>query len=337
MRVFLLSCAVTALCAANLSAQSISDVIAPENRHFDFGAVPKASKVEHRFALRNPFKTDLHIQSVRTSCGCTTPSLENQVIKPGETGFVMAKFNTDRFSGEKKATLTLSIAKPYFTELQLNVKGYIRTDIVLNPGEAAFGSVPEGTAKQLTLDLNYAGRSDWQIKDIICPYSFVKANFQEISRNNGRVQYAIQVNLDGAAPEGYLSSQIVIHTNDHRLKTFPLRFTATVEKPMQIAPPKVALGKVKPNEPISQRLTISGKSDFQVIGLTSDIAEIRFEPNAKSSRVHMLQVIISPKLPQQFSDGEVNGVIEIQTDAGDAPLKIPLSFVFETDKLADVE
>jgi len=337
MRVLLLFCALSALSLNQLSAQSFSEVIAPDQRHFDFGAVPKASKVEHRFALSNPFATDLHIQSVRASCGCTTPILENQTIKPGETGYLIAKFNTDRFNGEKKAALTLSITKPYFTELQLNVKGYIRTDIVLNPGEAAFGSTLEGTAKHLKLDLNYAGRSDWKIVDVVCPYAFLKASFQEVSRNNGRVQYSFEVSLDPAAPEGYLENQIVIHTNDNRLKTFPIRFSATVEKPMQISPPKVALGKVKPNEPIAQRLTISGKSNFQVMGLSSDIAEIRFEPNGKASRVHLLQIVISPKISIEFSEGEVNGLIRVQTDFGDAPIEIPLSFIFESDKLADAE
>ena len=335
MRVFLLSCALFALTAHHLSAQTANDINPPEQRNFDFGAVPKTAKAEHRFALYNPYKTDMVLQGVRTSCGCTSPTIETQVIKPGETGYLAAKFNTDRFNGEKKAALTLTISQPYFTELQLNVKGYIRTDIVLNPHEAAFGSALEGESRKLRLELNYAGRQDWKILSITSPFAFITASSSEISRNNGRIQYAIDVELDASAPEGYLENQIVIHTNDHRLKTFPIRFSANVVKPVQVAPPRLALGKVKPGESIAQRLTVSSKSNFQVMGLKSDVAEILFDPIEKSSRVHMLQLVIRPKAPAEFEEGEVNGHILLETDVGDAPFRIPLSFTIETDKLAD--
>lgn len=335
MRVFMFSCALAALNAQGLYAQTFNDVIPPERRSIDFGAVPKTAKTEHRFELVNPFQTDMVLQGVRTSCGCTTPTIETKIIKPGETGYVVAKFNTDRFNGEKKAALTLSISQPHFTELQLNVKGYIRTDIVLNPPEAAFGSVSEGEVKKLRLELNYAGRHDWQVLNITSPFPFVKASSNEVSRSNGRVQYAIDVELDASAPEGYLENQIVIHTNDHRLKTFPIRFSATVAKPVQVAPPRLALGKVKPGEPIAKRMTVSSKSNFQVMGLKSEVAEILYEPIDKSSRVHMLQVVIRPKAPTEFAEGEVNGYILMETDVGDTPVRIPLSFTIETDKLAD--
>lgn len=335
MRVTLFTCAFISLSFGQLFAQSFSDVIPADQRQFDFGAVPKTSKSEHKFPLFNPFQTDIHIQGVRASCGCTTPIVETKVIKPGETGYLTAKFNTDRFNGEKKATLTVTITKPYFTELQFNVRGYIRTDIVLNPGEVAFGSIAEGAPAKLKLELNYAGRQDWKIQDIVCPYSFLTANFQELSRSNGRVQYSIEVDLNATAPEGHLQNQIVIHTNDHRLKTFPIRFSVNVEKPIQIAPPRLALNSVKPNETITQRLTISAKTNFQITAINSEVADIAFEPTGKSSRIHMLQLVINPRAPAEFAEGEVNGFVLVQTDIGDSPIKIPISFSIESDKLAD--
>lgn len=103
MRIFFFACALIAQGVCTLSAQSISDIVKPNERYHDFGAVPKASKAEHRFSLHNPFNTEIQIQGVRASCGCTTPILETRVIKPGETGYLTAKFNTDRFNGEKKS------------------------------------------------------------------------------------------------------------------------------------------------------------------------------------------------------------------------------------------
>ena len=309
-------------------------MIPPNQRHHDFGSVAKASKTEHRFVLTNPFPSDLVIQSVRASCGCTTPILEHQTIKPGETGSLIAHFNTDRFNGEKKATLTLSISRPYATELQLNVRGYIRTDVVMSPGEADFGSVPESTSRQLSIDLNYAGRSDWQIADVVCPFPFIRSEFREISRGGGRVRYAIDVELQESAPAGYLESQLVVRTNDNRLKSFPIRVTASVDQPLKAAPAQLALGRVKPSEPLAQRLTISGKNAFQVLDVRSEAAEIRFEQPAKSSRIHLLNLIIAPSIQGGLVDAEVKSLLRIYTDLADEPFELPLTFSFEVDKLA---
>ena len=76
----------------------------------------------------------VHISGVRASCGCTTPSISKDTLKTWETGAIIAKFNTDSFLGKKSATLTVTIDKPFYAEVQLNVAGYIRSDIVFNPG-----------------------------------------------------------------------------------------------------------------------------------------------------------------------------------------------------------
>lgn len=334
MRLSVLCCAILAQFAGLSFAQSAADIIPIDQRSHDFGAVAKSSKSEHRFSLRNPFKTEMKIQSVRASCGCTTPILDSQIIKPGESAGLVAHFNTDRFTGDKKATLTVSISQPIFIELQLNVKGYIRSDVVLTPGEAAFGPVPEASERKLTLTLDYAGRSDWEILGVSCPYGCTQSDFKEISRANGRVRYSIDVLLDGSAPEGYLSNQLTVQTNDRRLKSFPIALSASIEKSIKSSPPSIVLGAVKPDEPMAQRITISAKSAFNVASIESDIAEIRYDLPAAAQRVHLLNVIILPK-PKEIMFGEVKGKILIKTDsANERPIEIPLSYNLEAEKFA---
>jgi Protein of unknown function (DUF1573) len=336
MRILVLCCAAFAQFCGSASAQSQTEIVPPESRQFDFGTVAKSSKTEHRFVLRNPFQSEMRIQSVRASCGCTTPILESQVVKPGESVGLIAHFNTDRFTGEKKATLTVSITQPIYTELQLNVKGYIRSDVVVHPGEAAFGTVPESTEKKMTLVLDYAGRPDWQIKGIACPYSFIKADFKEVSRGNGRVRYSIDVLLDASAPEGFIENQLVVQTNDRRLTSFPILVTASCERPLKTSPSSLALGTVKPNEPIQQRLTMTGKNEFKIISIQSDVAEIRCDLPASANRVHMLNLTVVPRPNEQIT-AETRGKIEILTDAEtEKSIVIPLSFALQTQQFAEI-
>ncbi len=330
MRPFVSSCALAAaLCCAvppSLAhGQSwLRQAIPTEMRSHDFGTVARAANTEHRFTIKNVHQTDMHIRSVRASCGCTTPIIENQWIKPGETGTILARFNTGTFTGQKAATLTVTIDKPQYTELQLNVKGYIRRDIVLSPGEANFGHVPEGESKSIDLNLDYAGKSDWAVTKISSPLPFVKANLKETSRASGRVQYKITAVLEGGAPAGFLQHQLILHTNDRRLTSVPLRIHADVQPALQVSPQTLVLGQVKPGEPIQQRLVIKGRKPFRILEISSESAEILYDPIPAVKPAHLINVTISPKAT--IAPGEVKGHMLLRTDLTDAPKKIELSY-----------
>ncbi|MEZ6078390.1 MAG: DUF1573 domain-containing protein [Pirellulaceae bacterium] len=74
----------------------------PEARMHDFGTVARAANTEHRFYVKNNHSSDMHISSIRASCGCTTPIVETEWIKPGETGSILARFNTGTFTGKNR-------------------------------------------------------------------------------------------------------------------------------------------------------------------------------------------------------------------------------------------
>lgn len=334
MRSFFLCCALVAPLAGYGYAQSSNDIIPADQRSHSFGDVTKSSKSEHRFVLKNPFKSDMKIAGVRASCGCTTPILESQVVQPGNSTTLTAHFNTDRFTGEKKATLTVSIVQPVVTELQLNVKGYIRSDVVVFPGEAAFGSVPETTEKTMTLSIDYAGRPDWKIQDIASPFGFIKTNLSEVSRANGRVKYSIEIAVDGSAPEGYIENQLVVQTNDQRRKTFPILVSVSVDKPLKSSPSSISLGTIKSGEPFTQRVTLTAKSDFKILEVSSNIAEVSCDLPAVAKRVHLLNLVITPK-PAGGLNPTSQGKIVIRTEgSSEKEIELPLSFSFESEKLA---
>ena len=66
---------------------------------YNFGAVARAAKIEHEFVLTNRYKEDIHIASVRSSCGCTAPTITKEWLKSREKSSILAAFNTRTFSG----------------------------------------------------------------------------------------------------------------------------------------------------------------------------------------------------------------------------------------------
>jgi hypothetical protein len=330
MRSFLFSCALGASLApqafAQVQVQPVArQMIAAEQRTFDFGTVARSAKTEHRFEITNIYQQDMHISGIRASCGCTTPIIETEWIKPGETGTILARFNTGTFTGQKQATLTVTIDRPVRTELQLNVRGYIRSDIVFNPGEVNFGAIEEGTEKNLEVTLDYAGKSDWKIVDIVPTEPFLKSRFEEVSRANGRVQYKIFVEILKNAPAGPLNSQIVFQTNDLRLKTVPLAVLGEVQSLLQVSPQALALGNLKAGEPVEQRFVVRSINEFRLLDVQAENMEVIFEPSEAARKVHLVTLKLTPR-PAEI-EGDIHAKLVFKTDLDkDATIAVDLTY-----------
>ncbi len=119
-----------------------------EGKSHDFRIVGRGTKTEHHFDFTNLYEEDVHVQAVRTSCGCTTPSLTQDTLKTHETASVIATFNTNTFIGQKSATITVVFDRPTYAEVQLKVSGFIRTDITFDPPEVSYGELASGQAER---------------------------------------------------------------------------------------------------------------------------------------------------------------------------------------------
>ena len=121
------------------------------------------------------------------------PRIENPTLKTYEKGAIVAHFNTDTFSGQRGATVTVTIDKPYYAEVQLHVSGYIRTDVMVDPGSVQFGDVDQGNAFLQKVNVNYnGGSSNWKIVDVKSDNPNLKAEVVETNRNYGQANYQLE-------------------------------------------------------------------------------------------------------------------------------------------------
>ncbi|HMP80660.1 MAG TPA: DUF1573 domain-containing protein, partial [Pirellulaceae bacterium] len=172
-----------------------------ENSH-DFGTVVRGSKPEYRFEIRNPLNEDVEIHNAWTSCRCVDVSFTNKVIKPGETSEIIARFNTLNFNGQRSATVTVAFSKPRYAEVQLKIRGFIRSDLWLEPGEIDFGTGAAGSLPTQTVVIRRFGNRNWRIVDVRSAYAGVAVTLDETWRGNDRVEYAMRVRVRETAPAG---------------------------------------------------------------------------------------------------------------------------------------
>ncbi|WP_405607619.1 DUF1573 domain-containing protein [Polaribacter sp. Asnod1-A03] len=83
-------------------------LISLDKKIYDFGTVNEGEVVETVFKVTNSGKTDLVITNATGSCGCTVPVWPKAPIKPGETGDVSVRFNTNGKPNRQQKTVTLT-------------------------------------------------------------------------------------------------------------------------------------------------------------------------------------------------------------------------------------
>lgn len=259
-----------------------------QNSH-DFGTVPRGAKTEFRFKLTNKYEENVHIASVRSSCGCTIPRIEKSDLTTYEAGAIVCEFNTRSFIGAKSAVVTVVFDRPYYGEMQLMVKGNIRSDIVTEPGEIQFSDVKRGTEKATSVKITYAGNSRWKITDVRSANQNLSVKLERVDNGTGRVEYRMRVRLLESAPAGSFSDQIVLVTNDQRynLVTIPVRGTVT---PPLVMPVSIELGTIRPGASVQKRMIIKGSEPFEITKIECSDERFTFKAPAGKKTAHIIPV-----------------------------------------------
>ena len=298
--------------------------VASSNRVHDFGVVPSFSNQEFVFEFANAFEYPIYLTGVRASCGCTRPEIRTPQVAPGETGQVLAKFDTKNFQGEKKATISVSVRRdqPYseYGEIQFEVKGTIRRDVVLSPGAVSFDEVMHGDSDKRAVSILYAGNPQWQIRDIKSTNPNITVSTREIQRNpqTQRVDYELTLELAGQQDIGQFSDQLLITTNDVKNKNLAVNIFGNVKAAVQVSPIRLI---VEQGDKVEKRLIVRGDRPFGIKSVSTGDQRIQFSPVSGSKTLHILIFSLNTE-----TVGQIASNITIETDD---PQQAPTTVSFD--------
>lgn len=93
-----------------------------KNTVHDFGKIPQGKPVYYTFDIVNTGKTELILDNVQASCGCTTPEWSKDPIAPGATAMIKVGYNAAAENYfEKFITITYNASQ----SKQLIIKGTV--------------------------------------------------------------------------------------------------------------------------------------------------------------------------------------------------------------------
>jgi hypothetical protein len=225
-----------------------------------------------------------------------------------------------RFTGQKTVAIWVQFGPNYISETRLLVSAYSRADIVCNPGQVQFDTVPCGQTPSRTFDVEYAGDLGWQVTKVTtskgAPFD---ATVKEAYRLPGGVGYRVTVTLKADAAPGPFRGQVILDTNDPDAAQLPVPVEGTVKWPHEV----LSLGTVKVGEALTRWVTVRGNKPFVVLGIEGpEGVALGGEPNVKARPVHKVALRLQPAQPGAF-----RYEIKIKTDLQDAPMIVVIDGV----------
>ncbi len=270
-----------------------------EKTSHDFGFVARGADASYRFKITNKYPQQVHIANTRTTCGCTAARPSKDLLESGETAYIEVTMDTRKFTRKKDSNLIVTFDAPSYAEVKLPISAYIRTDVVLTPGMINFGTLGKGTESHKTIGIAYAGREDWKITKVESKNPNITAKVVEKSRENGRVNYDLVVDLKGDAPVGDLRNQLILFTDDAKSPRVPVLVEGRVEAEITINPRSVSFGVLTAGDSKTVNIVLRGRKPFEIEKIESESGNSAYEVRLPKTTkpVHVLP--LSVKAPDK--------------------------------------
>ena len=126
--------------AGGVSKTTVEDALLLKEAEHDFGKIPQGKPVTYIFNISNTGKTNLKIDNVQASCGCTTPEWDREKeMEPGANSKITVGYNA---AAEGPFTKLITITYNGTQTKQLTIKGEVwKTPAASAPANAAVNNL----------------------------------------------------------------------------------------------------------------------------------------------------------------------------------------------------
>jgi hypothetical protein len=291
----------------------------------DFGSVPKGQKLDWTFAVKNTGTADLELLSVQPGCGCTVAEFD-KVIKPGQTGKIVAHVDTTNFSGPISKFVTVQSNDPSLPSSQLTIHAIVKPYVEAYPTGFARYQMLQGEAQTATLKLYSEEEAPFEITRIETPGNWVKAGWKKITDDSERVQAGrpgqnqYQIDIQVAGPEtpiGPLAHKVHVFTNSKFQPDYPISIVGVIRPTVNITPTILNFGEVAPGDTASVRTILLNTNDkrtpsaFQVTKVESN-TPAAFDATVKATEKPG-EYEVEVKLAKDAKPGLIDGNVKIFT------------------------
>ncbi len=151
------------LTAAPARAAARLEVNQPD---FDFKSIYRGSEARHDFIITNSGDIPLQITNIRSSCGCTVPSIKKRKLAPGEKTTLTAIFDSGRFRGSVTKNIYVYSNDEENPVTKLSIHADIKQDLQVSPASIYFAGLKTGESVQREIEIRNLSGKQVRISEI---------------------------------------------------------------------------------------------------------------------------------------------------------------------------
>jgi hypothetical protein len=296
--------------------------LAVEQDVFDFGTVERGAPVDHTFRLPNRGTSDLRVDHVKSSCGCTVAVVSEREIPPGGEGRIAVTLDTGRLAGRTTKTVSVYTNDPDTPVVPLSLTGQVAADLVLTPSPLYLGHVRRGDAppREVTIAPGRPGAT-YTVERVEHTNPAIRARLERRPDAPGQ---RLLVEVDPRMPLGRFNETLTLHTTSPREPVMKLSVLGSAEGDLVVLPPQVTFGVTRGGAVPERDLYIRNRSARPVF-LTRIVVPDQVESYTLRALQDGVEYRLTLRLRGHLPSGRVEGVIEIFTDHPDeGRLVVPL-------------
>ncbi len=306
-----------------------------ERMAYDAGVVEPDEVIRHTFVVENPHDQPLRIVDIRSTCSCTTASIEKGSLIPAQSNRdVEVVYDIKGRTGGLGAQMLLMTDSAQRGNILLSMECKASGAIEWYPGRLQLG--PQSPSQEITLwDAKFEGFEVTEVTADDPAFQFSYASFTGDHGHRSNVPgWKIKVAIDAKARAGRVDSEIRIGTTSKRRPEITVPVVADVEGDLFVDPPRVFWGFLKDDAHKVENIKIRrrGDSTATVVGVTVDSPAVNaslrpLSPDRITSDViAMAGVAINH---DKVESGQVvRAMVRITTTSERVPeLVVPVSFM----------
>ncbi len=292
---------------------------------YDFGKMERGSTQSHSFTISNEGDSLLELQKGKTSCKCTLSGLDQNRIRPGESGKVTLEWTASSEEPEFRQTATILTNDPARRSIEFVVNGKIYQQIELKPQGLVVnklsGETKTLTVRATTVNFDHFEITGHSFQDQATASSYdvsyrpLTAHELNASDTLGQKPVGgvlITVTIKPGLPLGPIRQRILLDTNVPERPQVSLDVVGSIDGDISIVGGRgwnrdqltLSLGAVSAKESIERDLKIlvrgesAGAVEFQVAKVVPEQIQVSLGESTLLSAGRVQQVPLKIVLPR---------------------------------------
>ncbi|MEA1996796.1 MAG: DUF1573 domain-containing protein [Gemmatimonadota bacterium] len=183
----------------------------------DFGGIYRGENAEHLFIIRNQGEDTLHINKVRSTCGCTVALLTEKDVAPGEAAELKTTFISGRYKGKIRKNVFVYSDDPRTPITKLSIQVEVLVDLEVSPTQIYFSGLKAGDRLERNITLKNTSAAPISIKEIASTVSCIKFELSRLKIEPGESTRLTLV-VDEVTKGMKLTGSLTIFNTSHQDK-----------------------------------------------------------------------------------------------------------------------